>query len=419
MLALAVAAGIRQLVGLGAVDPAEVGEEEQPVVRRGREEVVDHVLAAQRRAAHALAAAPLRAVGVDPGALGVAAAGDRDDDVLLGDEVLHRHVAVERHDLGAPLVAVLLDDLGELLGDDVALATRLGEDVGEVDDHRLELVVVVDDLLALQGGEAAQLHVEDRLGLHLVDLEQPHQPVARLVDGRRAPDERDDLVERVERLEQAAQDVDALLGLAQPVGGAALDDVDLVVDPVPDERVDRQGARHAVDEGEHVGAEVGLQLGVLEQVVEHDLGDGVALEHDDEALAGAARGLVADVGDAGEPAVLDVLGDLLGEAVGVDLVGQLGDDEALPVLDLLDLDDRAHDDRAAAGAVGVLDAAGAHDQRAGREVGALDLAHHGLEHLLAVRLGVREHPLGGRGDLAQVVRRDLGGHADRDARASR
>ena len=319
VLALAVAAGIRQLVGLGAVDPAEVGEEEQPVVRGRGEEVVDHVLAAQRGPAHALAAAPLRAVRVDPGALGVAATGDRDDDVLLGDEVLHRHVTVERHDLRAPVVAELPDDLGELLGDDVALATRLGEDVGEVEDHRLELVVVVDDLLALEGGQAAQLHVEDGLGLHLVDVEQRHQPGARLVDGGRAPDQCDDLVEGVERLEQAAQDVDALLGLAQPVRGAALDDVELVVDPVPDERVDRQGARHAVDQREHVGAEVGLQLGVLEEVVEHDLADAVALEHDDQALAGAARGLVADVGDAREPAVLDVLGDLLGQAVGVDL----------------------------------------------------------------------------------------------------
>ena len=71
-----------------------------------------------------------------------------------------------------------------------------------------------------------------------------------------------------------------------------------------------------------------------------------------------------------EPAVLDQLGDLLREGVGVDLVGQLGDHEALPALDLLDLDDRAHDDRAAAGAVGVLDALAAQDQRAGREVRA-------------------------------------------------
>ena len=128
------------------------------------------------------------------------------------------------------------------------------------------------------------------------------------------------------------------------------------VDPVPDERVDAQRARHAVDEREHVRAEGVLQLGVLVEVVQHDLRDGVALEHDHEALAGAADGLVADVGDAGDLALLDEVRDLLREVVGVHLVRQLGDDEADAVLDLLDLDDRAHRDRAAARAVRLLDA---------------------------------------------------------------
>ena len=72
------------------------------------------------------------------------------------------------------------------------------------------------------------------------------------------------------------------------------------VDPRRDEAVERERARHAVDDREHVRAEVLLQLGVLVEVVQHDLRDGVALEHDDEALAGAAGGLVADVGDAGD-----------------------------------------------------------------------------------------------------------------------
>ena len=119
--------------------------------------------------------------------------------------------------------------------------------------------------------------------------------------------------------------------------------------------------------------EGGLQLGVLVEVVEHHPGDRVALEDDDEPLAGPAGGLVLDIGDAAEPAVLDQLGDLRRERVGVDLVGQLGDDEALPAADLLDLDDGPHDDRAAPGAVGVLDALAAHDQCAGREV--LSLIH--------------------------------------------
>ena len=124
--ALGVALGLGQVVGLGAVDPAGGGEEQQPVVVGRRDEVLDHVVAAQRRAAHALPAAPLGAVLVGPGALGVAAARDRDDELLVGDQVLHGEVAVGRDDLGTPVVAVLVDDLGELLGDDRPLPGHVG-----------------------------------------------------------------------------------------------------------------------------------------------------------------------------------------------------------------------------------------------------------------------------------------------------
>ena len=64
----------------------------------------------------------------------------------------------------------------------------------------------------------------------------------------------------------------------------------------------RERARHAADQGDVDDAEGGLHLGVLVELVEHDHGDGVALELDDEAHAGAV-GFVAQVGD---------LGDLLG-----------------------------------------------------------------------------------------------------------
>jgi hypothetical protein len=58
-------------------------------------------------------------------------------------------------------------------------------------------------------------------GLQLIDLEQRHESIAGLLDGGRAADERDDLVKRVERLDVAAQNVGAFLGLAQTVLRAA------------------------------------------------------------------------------------------------------------------------------------------------------------------------------------------------------
>ena len=54
------------------------------------------------------------------------------------------------------------------------------------------------------------------------------------------------------------------------------------------------------------------------------------------------------------------------------------------------------------------------DQAAGGEVRALDPLDQRLEQLLVGGLEVVQVPLGAGGDLAQVVRRDLGGHADRD-----
>ena len=186
----------------------------------------------------------------------------------------------------------------EFVADDGALPLRLGQDVLEVGDLGLDLGQVVDDALAFQCGQPAQLHVQDRLGLDLVDVEQLDQAGPRDVDGLRRPDQRDDLVERVERLDQTAQDVGPLVGLAQPVGGAPDDDVELVVDVVPDQLVQPQRARHAVDDRQHVGAEAGLQLSVLVEVVQHDLRHGVALDLDDDAQPDAVAGLVLDVGDA-------------------------------------------------------------------------------------------------------------------------
>ena len=207
----------------------------------------------------------------------------------------------------------------------------------------------------------------------------------------------------------------AFEGLAQAEARAAHDDVHLVGDPVADEAVDGQGAGYAVDEREHVGGEVLLQAGALVEVVDDDFGDGVALEDDDEALAGTTGGFVADVGDAADCSVAHELGDLIGQVVGVDLVGQLGDDEALAALDFLNVHDGALRDRAPTGTVGVFDALVAEDGGAGGEVGSGDQLEECFEEFFARGLRVVERPLDATREFAQVVRRDARGHADGDA----
>ena len=221
---------LRQVVRLGAIHPALGGEEQDPVVGGADEEMVDDVVGLEPGTLHALAAAFLAAVQIGLRALGVTGFGDRDDDVLAGDQVLVGNLAVGRDDPGAPVVAVLVGDLLELVAHDTALTLRLGENVLQVGDLGLDLGQIVDDALTLQCRQPAQLHVEDGLRLDLVDVEQFDQALTRIVDGLRGADQRDHLVERVERLDQAAQNVGALVGFSQPVAGAPDDDVELVVD---------------------------------------------------------------------------------------------------------------------------------------------------------------------------------------------
>ena len=415
MLALGVARTLGQLVGFDAVHAPLVGEEQQPVVRGGQEEVIHHVVLAQLGALDALAAAVLGAVFVGLGAFDETGVGHGDHHVLFGDQVFDVHLAGERQDSGAAFIAVLGHDLVEFVADDLALAFRFGEDVDIVGNLALQFLMLGHDLVAVHAGQRAQLHGQDGVRLHLVDVQQLHKAGTGGIGVLGGADEGDDLVQHVQGLEIPLQDVVALLGLALQVRGAAGDHVELVVHPVADEGVQAQCARHAVDQGQHVGAEGLLQLGVLVQVVQHHLRHGVALQDQHEALAGAAGGLVAHVGNALDLAVAHGLADGDDETIRIDLVRQFGDHQAHAAVDLLGVDHGAHGDEATAGAVGLFDALVAEDGGAGGEVRSLDDADQVFQQFLAAGVRMVERPVDAVRHLAHVMRRDVGGHADGDA----
>ena len=84
----------------------------------------------------------------------------------------------------------------------------------------------------------------------------------------------------------------------------------------------------AIDQRHHVHAEGVLELRLLVQVVEHDLGHFAALEfdHDTHALL---VGFVSDIGDAFDLLFADQFGDALELRALVHLVGQFVDDDRL------------------------------------------------------------------------------------------
>ena len=166
--------------------------------------------------------------------------------------------------------------------------------------------------------------------------------------------------------------------------------------------------------------------GVLEELLHDRVGRAVALhlDHDPHAVSVA---FVANVANVGDLLGADEVRHLLDEGRLVDLVRQLGHHDGHAArADLLEGDLAADDDPTTTGGVHVADGvdplllAGdrvalileAEDGAAGREVGAGD----DLAQVVDRQIGVVDQRADGAGDLVEVVRRDVRGHADRDAR---
>ena len=218
-------------------------------------------------------------------------------------------------------------------------------------DLAAEGVELLEDLVALQVGELAELEPDHRLGLglgHAVDVGQarvpagarrtPSSPMARfrsaaatsmfckpdlrLGPARRTAADGDHLVERRDGDELAFEDVAAALRLAEQVLRPPADHLDPVVQELLHHLLEGQELRPAVHQGQQADAHRLLQRAVLVELVEDQVRVGVALQLDDEPdrLAGPGRRLVADAGDVLDPLVLDQLADVGGELVPRDLV---------------------------------------------------------------------------------------------------
>src|SRR6266700_5288025 len=345
-------------------------------------------------------------------ALHVTPVGEGHHDLFLRDEVLGRQlVRLLVSDLGAAVVAVLLDDIVHLFLDEHADLLVAGEDALEVGDGLDDLLVLLVDLAALELGEAAEGEGEHCPRL---PLGQP-EPALQLGRGdlgvARGANGLDHLVQVVEADLETLEDVGALLGFFEVETSAAQDDVAPVVDEELQGLLQAQHDRATLDDGEHDHAEYLLQGGVLVQVVEHREDLGLALELDDHAHA-LAVGFVAQVRDPLELSLRDELGDLGHQRRLVHGVGKLVDDDPLASVGrLLEGVAGTDDDAAVAGRIRGLDPGRAHDQAAGGEVWTLDER----EEIFAGGFRVVDQVLDAARDLAQVVRRNVGGHADRDA----
>ena len=372
---------------------------------------LDVVLLLQVLGVDAPAAPALGAVGVHGHPLDVALVGQGKGTGLLLDEVLDVDLVLDLLDFRLSLVAELVPNLDELLPENGPELGGIRQKLQIVADLFLQLVVLILQLFPVQALEGFQAHIQNGLGLDLIQTKPVHQALFGVVVG--GTDDVDDLVNVVLGNEQTFQQVGTLPGLAQVVLGPAGQDLLLMLQVFVNDLPQGQDPRlHLViHQGQHDDAEAALQGGLLEQVVENHLGIGVLLQLNNHAHTVAVR-LVPQVGDALQTLVLHLVGDVLDELALVDLVGKLRHHNAHPVLaEGLKLRPGPDHHLAPSGGVGRPDAAVAHDDAAGGEIRSGDMLHQ----IRQGSLRIVQHADAGVDDLRQVVRRDIGGHANGDA----
>src|SRR6267154_1758130 len=227
----------------------------------------------------------------------------------------------------------------------------------------------------------------------------------------RSADDPDDVIEMVERNLVADQNVFALAGFAQLVNGAATHDFHAMIDEQLNKRNEAELAGLPGNDGQQDHAEGFLHLCVFEKIVENELRFFATLDFDDDPHA-FPRGFVAHVCDTFDFFRLHQVGDAFDQPGFVDLVWNLGDNNVFAVFaHFFDGRFGAHHETTTASFVSGFDALAAGDVRTSREIRAGNQLHHFFER--SVRPIDQQN--GGIHDFAQIVRRNVGGHADGDA----
>ena len=101
----------------------------------------------------------------------------------------------------------------------------------------------------------------------------------------------------VERDEETLQDVRFGSGLVEFILASSGDDFFLMLQVIVEDLLQVQDARMSIDQCQHDGAEIHLHLGMLEEIIQHDIRADVGTQLDSDAHA-AAIGFIAKGGDA-------------------------------------------------------------------------------------------------------------------------
>ena len=355
----------------------------------------------------------LALVKTDRVPLDVARMGNGDDHVLLDDQILDVDLLGAEYDFGSTLIPVTGPDLGQLLNDHVEDLLRVIENPLKLVNQGGDLGVFRVDFLPFKSGQPLEAHVENRLCLNIGQTEPAAQRGGGLLRAPGGLDHGDNLVDPVKGDDQPFEDMGALPGLGQIERRPPDDDLFAELQKTLENLLQIEYPRLSPVDRKHDDPEGGLHLGVFVELVQDHGGRFIPLQIQNDADAFAVR-LVPEIRDPADFFLLDQFGYFFDQVCLVHLIGKLGDDDALPVVAGIFLDQSAcpHPDDSASGAVGGKDAFPAVDEPGGGEVRTRDVP----DQVVDADLRFPDQRDGPIDHLAQVVRRNVRRHTHGNSR---
>ena len=335
---------------------------------------------------------------------------DGHNHLLVGNHVLDAEVGAAVFNGGTALVSEAFLDVQQLGFDDLHPALHAVQDVLQIRNDRHQLVVLGTKLVAFQTGQLLETHVQNGAGLNFAEFKLLHQAIARFLRRFAGTNQRDDRVDVVEGDDQALQNVGPLFRLVQVKLRATDHNVVPVLDVVRHHLLQVEQLWTALDQGDVVDRERGLKLRVLVQLVQHHVGNGVALQFVHDAHAVPIR-LVADLRNAFNLLVVDQIRGLPDHVRFVHLVRDLlHDDHLASGLGLFKARTSSHHHPTSARLERVSHALNPVNHTSRREIRCLHVLHEVLHRAIGVVHQVH-HAVH---HFAQVVGRHVGGHPHRD-----
>ena len=265
------------LMDLKPVHLAPTGKDQDIAVGRSYKEIFNEILFLRSHTCRTLATASLCPVERHSVTLDVAGMGYGDHHIFFDDHVLDGEIRRHSEDLGTTRIAEAILDIYQFGLDDFEYLDFAGKDLLETLDQRHNLVVLLDNLVALEAGQTVQTHFKNSLSLYLTQFEAGNQPF--LCFGRVGAgfDNLNNLIEVVQGDLETFEDVGAGFGFLQLEHGAPGHDLLAVVNEEIQYFAQRQNLWLAFNDRQHDDAKGRMHWRHLVELVEHHLGDAVTL----------------------------------------------------------------------------------------------------------------------------------------------